>query len=265
MLIILVAFALHLFSAPVTVDSEPLTVDVNPNQLTVDTVLTEWCQASQNIKQFDAKLTRVEYDSTFEVERRQMGRFYYRAPGQGRLDIRPIPAAKGVRFAKVAQTFPESWIWTGERVIVIDEATRTYRSASVPDKRDESNWFENWFWLARKPQPFLPLVVDLNEERLRRDFEFKLTRIEASEVRLSATPLTKEWGPLYQSIEIILDREGFQVKAIKYVDSRGTKTSVVVFSAVKINKIPPDEQDLLHPDLEKMQYQNAVLPETVKP
>lgn len=246
----LVAFVIQLLLAPLAVDPDPLTVD---------TVLTKWCQASQNIKQFDANFTRVEYNSTFQVERHQIGRFYYRTPGQGRLDLRPAPARKGVKFEKVVQTMPVSWVWTGEEVVVIDEAKRTFQSSSVPD---ETNW---WFWWPRKPQACLPLVVDVNEESLRRDFEFKLTQIEDSEVRLSATPLTKEWGSRYQSIAIILDREDFHVKAIKYVLPGGGTTFVDVFTSVKINEIPLDEKDIIHPDLEKMGYRNAALPETAKP
>lgn len=260
-----VAFALPLLLAPVSVE---------PETLSIDTVLAKWCQASQSTSQFDAEFHSINSDATFQVERRKTGRFYFRAPRQGRIEFRPAALPNGggnqSKFAP-GKPAPETWIWTGDQLIVIDEASRTYRSTPVPNAADNSNSAANTpsgasilsvFRPFLKPQALLPLVVDLNEADLRRDFKFELTRSDSAEVRLSATPLTKEWKARYRAVDIILDREGFHVKAIRYVDPAGISASVIIFSAVKINQVPANEETLLHPDLEKLRYTNLDSPKS---
>lgn len=258
MSILSVALAIPLVLAPLSAE---------PDALTLDTVLTRWCQASQSTSRFDAEFHFINYDSTFNVERWQAGRFYFCAPRKGRVEFRQakLPDAGGGRSRKVVQGGSTTWIWPGDRLVIVDEASRTYRVFGVPNEAADPNAvntvslasFNTADSSVNSPQSLLPLVVDVNEANLRREFRFELMPSDTTEVRLSATPQTKAWTARYQSIQVILDREGFHVKAIRYIAPGGVSQSVVVFSAVKINQVPGNEESLLHPDLEKLRYRNS--------
>lgn len=256
----------------------------------LDLILSKWCAASRRIELFDAEFSQYDYDLTFQVERRSTGRIFFRAPGQMRFESRPAPITPEMRSRRLSasgdafQLKPGDfslWIENDAEILFSDEIRKSYwryrLNAKVGPNGAPVTNVSIWNnWLIPHPILYTPLLVDLKEEQLRRDCKFEVAKSDVDTIRLIGTPLTSALRTNISSMAIILERQTFLPKAVKYVASTGNDERVFVFDRPKIrqsiiwpwlerwiNQIQwkllgrfKSEHELLHPDLNAMGYRD---------
>ncbi len=246
----------------------------------VDKVLQSWQQASEECRVFDAEITRIEYDRSFGKSRKTKCRFYYEAPGFGRLDIGGSDAVEAWRHNHPNPNLILDWrrkqslIWSGDGLMIVDWDEKQYSDwtvaelASMEERLVEAlkelsgwtNWFvmlAHWPALFSRPDSALPMVVNIRAERLRNRFNFTVEKVDG-DFWLTAVPRHAMDKARFREIVIILDGQSFITKAIKLVRQDGNQEIVWVLGDPKINESPADRDRLLNPDIGKLRRANAI-------
>lgn len=263
---------------------------------TLDDVLKRWEQASTHIERLDCTFGCYKYDNTFEIERRGTGSIAVDRQGlavyrRGSMEI--APGEKSRRIGKDGEPYelradtPERWHWTGESIVHVDEAQRTFEiiplpaelqvargfrpdppelpqddgivRVNAPSKIGRKTWEDRMkeFWLAR------PFLLGMPAEELARRFNVKIARQSDKGVWLEFRPLREADAGWFERAVLILDAERFVPKALQMIDPTGSET-VHVFGDVQINRlraghpIPPGVENLERPNLKG--YRPAAIP-----
>ena len=101
----------------------------------------------------------------------------------------------------------------------------------------------------RSPGDCLPLVVDINAAGLRERFDITLTERRAGQIFLKAVPKHKLDNCVFSQIDVILSANTYLASATRMVQPDGRSRVVYVLEEEKINQVPSDRQQLIHPDL----------------
>lgn len=220
-------------------------------------VLRKWEAASSRIRRLQARFTRIEYDTVFNVEKRATGMLHYEAPHNGRIDIRPAEIAvdagslrrnrRGEPFRLEAST-AETWIWTDRETLRINEPARSFTRLAAPaDGADDS---KQSLWAAlSKPLSLVPLQVDVRARDLERRFVVTMTKRTNDAVWLSLVPRRERDIAAYSKLDVILDAEKFTMRAIRIIDPTGNLETVYVFDEITINGPGDSAADPFKPDL----------------
>ena len=105
----------------------------------LDAILQEWWAAASRVKRLDCDFVLYQYDSTFEMETRGTGSLAVDA-GRAFYKIAPVEIPAGTvsrRVSKDGERFTlrsasaVRWHWTGESVIKIDDANRTFEEIKL--------------------------------------------------------------------------------------------------------------------------------------
>lgn len=142
--------------------------------------------------------------------------------------------AKGEPYA-IQDGASSLWIWNETEVILADQQHRTFERIVRPPIEAGAN-HNSFFWPWLYPTYAMPLLFDLKEEEVRRDFRFKLLKAENGAYWIGATPITTQRAANHSQITLILDAKSFMPKAVRYVDPAGTKTSVYTFGRLNTGK-----------------------------
>jgi hypothetical protein len=115
----------------------------------LQTILREWERACSGRRRLDARFTRFKYDHTFEVEKRGNGSMAVDSSGRGVYRVVPANLAPGEISRKKNSTgIPytlkadgaDCWHWTGQRVIRVDEAERTFEEMVLPNRSEDGSY-----------------------------------------------------------------------------------------------------------------------------
>jgi hypothetical protein len=131
----------------------PASMEALPAEL--EDLLVQWEVKSANIHRLRGDFMRYVYDMVYLGETRAVGRFFYEAPDQGRMDFGPrsndeVPPRtdeqKG-QFTLQPQS-KERWICNGKEVFIIDDDKRLFDLVHIPLQQQGRN-------IMNGPLPFL--------------------------------------------------------------------------------------------------------------
>lgn len=212
--------------------------------------LRRWEHHTRNIQRLHGEFERYVYDSTFLVERRSEGEFWYESPDHARIDLRastrlpdPDPdtgvrlnplklGTNGQPFSVQADS-PSRWVCRGDALLVMDETNKTFDVLDIPPHLQGRN-------ITASPLPFL---FGINADAMQRRYNLApggmTTYRDRPVVHLQAGPKLeadrKEWG----RAEVLLDpgtffKDGqgqpiYIPLAIKLLDPSGQTETVYVF------------------------------------
>lgn len=217
--------------------------------LSVHAVLQKWERISKECQILDAKLTVLRYDA-FHADGdpvKSHARFYYEAPNFARYQTQ---GGHGKDF-----------VWTAEGVFYLRHQDKTCQfwpsslDAAVRaefTRAPEGTWFDRFIKrlslaaaahaLFSRPEELLPLVVNVDAQRSRFDFQVQHTD---GMIVLQAKP--KQHDVLFQKVDLMLDADTYALVAHRSIDAQNPNDKVVhVFDEVKINSKPADRQALLN-------------------
>jgi PASTA domain len=206
-------------------------------------ILKEWYANTRKIERLEGYHWKYTYDSTFNIEKRAVGRFYYQSPDKGRIDIQSAKisaGAKSVRKDKRRKPFTlqadreEKWLSNGKKIYQIDPVNKKAYVYPIPDKAQGRNIMDG-------PLPFLlgmPPEKALARYRLQivKDHEGRPWNTK-TEVRLKVYPRWKSDAANYREAQVKLNKQNhFLPDAVQMIDPGGNRETVYVFSNMSVNK-----------------------------
>jgi hypothetical protein len=215
----------------------------NGNATTVDSFLEKWEQASRDIQTLDTYLTIYHYDFVFYGDQPKIseGQFYTEASGVGRYDD---------------PDSDEVIIWNEDQILLLSPSKLTCKRFSKADiqsilksKSIYSLWGVELFpWMPVQPQEFLPLIVDIDSERIRNRFAFSLSKA-GKDFLVRASPKLDDDKTRFSMIEVIVNEKTYLTSAIQLHSPNGRVKTAYVMNRTKINAIPADRDEMIEPDL----------------
>lgn len=208
-------------------------------------LLSDWADASTNIKKLHGKHVRRAYDHTFRIEKISQGEFWYEGPDKGRIDVQPVkitqkmldarqqPDAKverdpGGKPYELKSDLPERWICDGEKVYDIDDTQKEAHVVLLPPEIRGEN-------IMNSPLPFL---FGMPPEKAVQRFTMKILtdyRPNYNVVLLEAIPRLQKDAENWSSAKILLDTRTFLPQGVKLTNPAGTKDTRYTFQNMEVN------------------------------
>lgn len=202
-------------------------------------LLDDWETSSAKIKKLEGEHRRWEYDYVFNVVKHNTGKFYYEAPGKGRIDLTPDMKNVGkmetrrhwengqqVQFKGEAGP-AERWYCDSQVVTQVDVNQKQATRMLLPKENQGVNIIDG-------PLPFL-FGMPAAKAVQRFNLDLKSQNSTTGKATIRATPLWPNDAANYQLAEIILDTKTFLPDAVRLIDPAGTKETVFVFGDLKKN------------------------------
>jgi TIGR03009 family protein len=220
----------------------------------LEQILVDWEEKSSKIKRMSGKFKKIVYDDVFAVEQHGEGEFYYEAPDKGAYEVQGIQFAPDAKSAtrkdqenkpyKLEALREERWVCTGQTILQITDADRTYQSVDIPLENQGANMIDG-------PLPFL---FGMKAEQAKKRYHLALNPNNKNEklVWLMVKPKWRQDAENYQLAEVMLDRSTFLPTAVRTVDPTGKKVTVHTFPSRDMNVNPiklPLVSNALKPNL----------------
>ena len=231
-----------------------------------DQILEEWEVKSAKIKTLHGNHTRRSVNTVYEQVAVSKGRFFLETPDKGRIDLEGVKPAKdavstyknssGKPYA-VVEGQSERWICTGDDIVMVNEADKSYEILPIPENQKGAN-------IIHSPLPFL---FGMKADEARERFDIFIGQTTAVEVYLTVYPLEEQDYANYTKAQIILDRTTYLPTFVKLIDH--DQITEYEFEALKVNDKNPlaaiqkwfgGDKDPFHPELRKKGYKLAVHP-----
>jgi TIGR03009 family protein len=203
----------------------------------LDLILKEWHESSVQIRELNGEHRRYVYDYVFGEAKQAMGRFYYRAPDSGRIDLTPNIQNQGKQIAKlnpannkrvqltVKPDQPERWICDGKQVLQIDESTKTVQHFPIPPDARGTNIMDG-------PLPFL---FGMPPEKAKARYELAIIAQDKNWIDLLVKPRLKHDAANYRWARVKIERATMLPAAVQMIDPAGTKETVYTFPKIEKN------------------------------
>ena len=231
-----------------------------------DLILEEWEEKSSKIKSLHGKHKRRSVNIVYEQEAVSEGQFFLQTPDKGRIDLQGVKPAKNAvgtykdshdKPYRVVEGQSERWICTGDEIVMVNEADKSYEVLPIPDDQKGAN-------IIHSPLPFL---FGMKAEAARKRFDIFIGKTTAEEVYLTVYPLEEQDSANYSKAQIVLDRTLYLPTFVKLIDH--DQITEYEFDSVKVNDKNPlaaiqkwwgGDKDPFHPELRKKGYKLVVHP-----
>lgn len=221
-------------------DAQPLKVKAVPPAL--DAVLKDWHDKTSQIRELQGEHRRWKYEPTFAVAMVSAGKFYYRGPDKGRIDIVPQnpaalvdvdPKTEGVQIRDdtdnvytVKPDQPESWICDGTRILKIDDVAKTYEELPIPPQHQGANIMDG-------PLPFL---FGLPPEKAKQRYDMSLEKHkDPNVVYVVVRPRLQKDAANWSRADVMLRKDTYLPLAVQLLDPGQTGKTVFSFGEPKVN------------------------------
>jgi TIGR03009 family protein len=215
--------------------------ELNPvAQQQLDLILQQWHASSVQIRELNGEHRRYVYDYVFGEARQAMGRFYYKSPDSGRIDLTPNTKDQGKKISKlnpatnkrvqltVKPDQPERWICDGTQVLQIDESTKTVQQFPIPLESRGTNIMDG-------PLPFL---FGMPPEKAKARYELAIISQDKNWIDLLVKPRLKHDAANYRWARVKIERATMLPAAVQMIDPAGTKETVYTFPKIEKNPKP---------------------------
>lgn len=248
---------------------DPAGVQDTAKQQQLDLILKEWHESSVQIQVLNGEHRRYVYDYVFGVAKQAMGRFYYRAPDSGRIDLTPNRQDAGKKIAKlnpannkrvqltVQPDQPERWICDGKQVMQIDDSAKSVQQFPIPAAAQGANIMDG-------PLPFL---FGMPPEKAKQRYNLSIVAQNEKWIDLLVRPRWKQDAANYRWARVKIERATMLPAAVQMIDPAGTKETVYTFPRIaknpKASLLDPfklkwwKEKDPFKPDLRGYDAQAA--------
>jgi len=261
------------------VDSKPIAESEKPEEpqkpaADLDQILAEWEKAASKIRRLDGEFTRFKYDRAVEVEKRAEGTFALEGENCARYRTfpgLPNPAAAPKKKGKNGRPFdlktdePESWYWTGRKLIRSNDVDLTYELINFPLDGESTSAFLRLLAESSDLSIARSFVLGIPARQLKAKFRVVIEQVSAEEVWLTFLPRVQQIAAICIKAVLILDRRTWLPKALKQIDPTGSEM-VHIFKNMRINAEAELADDLTKPNLEGYrQILNKAPPKTELP
>ena len=242
----------------------------------LETVLTTWGEAARKVDTIEADMTRWRYNHVMRNVTIQRGRFYLKAPNQGRYELDATEqfdatsVSSSGRPYHVASAFSELLVWSADRTFLIEPERKSYsawRNSELSQARTRFNelpentnalqrFFQELFLLAAlsvaNPEELLPLLVTHDPTKLKDRFELTVT--QGDNVSITAVPKRPEDQVRFERITVLMDPKTNLPFASRILDPSGHTETVHLLKNIRLNQHAGDA--LLKPRLDGLRQLN---------
>jgi hypothetical protein len=201
-------------------------------------VLGRWQERLARDGAAEAEFYVYQYDLTFNIERRSIGRFRFDFPNRFVINILPAtiePGDRSSRKNRKGRPFAlqagraASWFFDGKKLVL--GGTGTPLEIEVVDPAHPTHL--KWYFQSNVPvndvlNGLCPLVRPTKAD-FATEYSWKIEKESAQQFWLSATPNTKSAAASSRALTVILDRSNYRQKAVQRIDPVGQIT-VYVFN-----------------------------------
>lgn len=230
-----------LLGPPIDSSNDPR--DLSPVTDEVAAIMDKCDAASREVQTLEAKINRTAYNLDFEVEKRSEGEVRYQSPDKISLDLRPteIPRGmKGLRPGKAGRPFrlesdhAESWLWLPDQIAMANPDKKTF------ERTQKTDLPLLLFRLIARP----PFLVGINSQQVRREWDLTIERRRDQAVILRAIPRTAAGKAQCKQCLVMINRNTWQVDAVKIFDPSDSLETVYQITNRTINQpLPPGTFD----------------------
>ncbi|RIK76708.1 MAG: hypothetical protein DCC67_13515 [Planctomycetota bacterium] len=207
----------------------------------VYTTLKMWEQTSQQIENFNAEFTRLEYDAVFGPGRdkhmiESTGTLSFSKPDKGSFKIDAIrrwtkqnpqdasPAAAG-EYVLQKDEVGEHWVCDGKAIYEYNHRDKQLVVSRIPEEMRGQN-------IVDGPLPFL---FGAQADKLDQRYWIRTKQSDPSQIWLEAYPKWQADAANYHSVDVMLDRKTMQPRALQVRLPGGQQWHVYVFDPEKTN------------------------------
>lgn len=201
----------------------------------LEAFLQNWEKYTKGIISLEGRHTRFTYDYTWNIEKRAVGKFYYKAPDHGRIDLEPDDYIKkgetkkvDNKIFKVEPADPEMWISNGKEIIQVHVKDKTYSRIPLPEDLQGKNIMDG-------PLPFL-FGMPANVAKTRYDMQLLKVDDKAKTVWVKVKPLWGADAANYSEATLIISTVTYLPYAVKLVHPGGNEQTVYTFGQLDINE-----------------------------
>jgi hypothetical protein len=203
-------------------------------------VLRRWqdCLARDSVR--EAGFYVYEYDFTFNIEKRSVGRFRFDHPNRFVVNIRPAKIERGLQSSRKDRNgnpltlqagHAASWSFDGKKLVLA--GTGTPFEIEVVDPKNPTH-LKYWYFSRNVPvsevlNGLFPLARPTKAD-FATEYRWKIEKETAREIWLSATPVTKSAAASSRGLKVILDRSNYCPMAVQRIDPGGIRETVYVFN-----------------------------------
>lgn len=203
-------------------------------------ILIDWFNASKTIDRLEGEHQRFVYNFVFGVEKRAKGRFFYKGPDHGRIDLAPDAEGRGqtvkktnpetgkIVELKVQPDLPERWVCDGTQIIVIDDVAKEVQQFNLPKEARGVNIMDG-------PLPFL---FGMPPEKAKERYHLRLLGMNRTDIDLFVRPKLKKDLSNYKWARIRIERATMLPKAVQMMDPAGSRETVYTFPKITKNPKP---------------------------
>ena len=225
----------------------------------LDQVLSDWEEATANIELLQGTFTLFVYDHVYLVEERSVGKFWFKAPRQGRIDLDavrlPDPQVRRDKFDAKGNPYVlesganEQRICTGEEIYFVYEDLKLYDHMIIrPEVRDDIGT-AHVFQLLFLPAPLFGISADEIKERYHLEFG-RLNRPERSTVERDGQQVDfpRQWHIVlypqteadkreWSQLELLFEFGTFRPRAVRVFSPSREKETIYAFdlSRMRVN------------------------------
>jgi hypothetical protein len=228
----------------------------------LESVLVKWEAATAKVKTLDAKVYLWRYDRVFSSPKQDAepdeGRFFYEGPNSGCLQWTKTVDGCG-------RTRPSAFVWREKDSLEIDADGFRCRHIVWPEtppgaatdilSAELSNGFfaalSGILYSMRDPRNMIPLSVGVHVGEIEKHFKLSVED-RRDQFFITAIPIKSPKEAFYSKIEVLVDRKTYLTAAVRLSTPSSKNQTVWMLEDVKINKRPPDRDQLLSPDLHRL-------------
>ncbi|QDT35602.1 hypothetical protein [Thalassoglobus polymorphus] len=204
-------------------------------------VLQEWEQKTAGIDTLQGVFRRYVYDSTFGVEKRAVGEYWFGSPDKARMDFNPDPDIVKALAASPGQPLTHKapdgkvysvqadahkvWICNGKDILEVDVAPKQYSKMEIPPQYQGQR-------ITDGPMPFL-FGMKADSVTKRYKMAFGEMHDPERQIHIIAYPLVPNLRREFQRAEVLLDPNTFLPNAVKLWDPSGNQETVYRFYTPK--------------------------------
>jgi TIGR03009 family protein len=205
----------------------------------VYTTLKMWEQTSQQVENFNAEFTRLEYDAVFGPGRdkhmiESTGTLSFSKPDKGSFKIDAIKrwtkknaqdtsAAAPGEYLLQKDEVGEHWVCDGKAIYEYNHRDKQLVVTRIPETMRGQN-------ISDGPLPFL---FGAQADKLDERYWIRTKESDPSQIWLEAYPKWQADAANYDSVDVMLDRKTMQPKALQVRLPGGQQWHVYVFDAEK--------------------------------
>lgn len=211
--------------------------------------LKRWTDASRGITEVQARFRSIDYDTTFQIERRGEGEVCVRPDDRGwfrqdgtSANHQPVHNVNGTRY-ELSPAKAEEWYFADEFIFMVNRAEKSYEklraSREIATARIQAGVtpasFRDWFVMLPHNLLSSQFLIPPSLEDLETRYSIDLVKENDSQIRLRLTPRRQLEQRAAGEVQVIVDKQTLHTFAVQRMDASREARYISIFSDHRVS------------------------------